>query len=193
MTIEMQDRDYEIIQFLKEFKVADSKIIADLFFSGCKNSILVANRRLKKLVDNKKINRNVDRKILEGYLYYPKGISKPSNWKHSLEITRLYVNLVKKYQVVKYKREYEIRYSNGKLLRADLMAVLKINGKLIPYLFEIDLKAPYNKKYDEYIINGYWKNKFPCPPTIVSISRFKHVKSNCNVKLIPVDYEELVL
>ena len=79
------------------------------------------------------------------------------------------------------------------MLRADLMAVLKINGKLIPCLFEIDLKAPYNHKYDEYITNGYYKNKFPCPPTIVSISRFKHVKSNCNVKLIPVNYEELVL
>ena len=193
MTIEMQDRDYEIINFVKEFKVADSKIIAEMFFSGCKNSILVANRRLKKLTEAKKINRNVDRKILEGYLYYPRGISKPTNWKHSLEITRLYVNLVKKYQVVKYKREYEIRYSNGKLLRADLMAVLKINGKLIPCLFEIDLKAPYNKKYDEYIQGKYYLNKFPIEPQVVSVSRFKHVKSNCNVKLISVNYEELVL
>ena len=193
MTIKLQDRDIEIIQFLKEFKVADSKIIADLFFSDSKNKILVTNRRLKKLTEAKKINRNCDRQMLEGFIYYPKGSKKPTNWKHSLEITRLYLNLVKNYKVVKYKREYEIKYSNGKLLRSDFMCVLNINDKLIPFIFEINLNRPYNHKYDEYIQGKFYLNKFPVEPQIVSISRFKHVKSNCNVKLIPVDYEELLL
>ena len=57
----------------------------------------------------------------------------------------------------------------------------------MPFLFEIDLKSPYNYKWDEYITKGYYKTKFPIAPTVVSISRFNHVKSNIDVRLVKQD------
>ena len=184
MSTRLTERDYQIIEFIKEFKAVTADDIAELYFANSNNKQALARRRLLKISEAKPLN--IYRKdILHPNIYYFN--NRPINLKHTLLITKLYVHLKTHYNILKYSREYEIKYSIGKALRCDLMTVILINNKPIPYIFEIDIKAPYNKKYDDYILNNYYKTKFPIPPTIVSISKFNTVKSNTDVKLINID------
>lgn len=170
----MTDRDYKIIEFIKEFKIVSSSTIARLYFP----SLATAERRLKKLVDHKKLLRTRDN-IISEYVYY---IKKPTNLKHCILIAEVYSKLAtnKDIQVIKYKREYEIKF-RAKTLRTDLMAVIKSNNKLIPILIEIDLTKSYKDKYTEYINSKYYQQKFPMIPVIVVVSN-RTPKANIPVK-----------
>ena len=161
--IKLNDRDMKVINFVKEFKAVSASTIARLYFP----SLATAERRLRKLVDNKKLYRSRDN-ILSEYIYYTK---KPTNIKHCLKIAEVYSLLTTNndIQLIKYKREYEIKYRN-KSLRADLMAVIKSNGKLLPVLIEIDLTKAYNNKYTEYINSKHYQQLFPIVPKIIVIS-----------------------
>lgn len=161
--MKMTDRDYKIIEFIKEFKIVSSSTIARLYFP----SLATAERRLKKLVDHKKLFRTRDDVISE-YIYY---IKKPTNLKHCILIADVYSKLAtnKNIQLIKYKREYEIKF-RAKTFRTDLMAVIKSNNKLIPILIEIDLTKSYKDKYTEYINSKHYQQKFPMIPVIVVIS-----------------------
>ena len=160
----MTDRDYAIIEFIKEFKCVSTTTITRLFFA----SQATAERRLKKLVEAKKIHRTRDSVISE-YIYYIK--TRPTNIKHCLIIADIYsrIKTHPDYQLIKYKREYELKY-NSKSLRTDLMAVIKINHKLVPLLVEIDLTKKYKNKYSEYINSGYYQQKFGVKPEVLVIS-----------------------
>ena len=181
--VEITTRDLEIINFIKNYKCVTSKMIADLYFSEANNNIMLSNRRLNKIAQVKKLNKYRENVLSPNIWYFGK---RPVNLKHTLTIAELYVHLKTHYNCIKIEHEYQIKYGNGKSLRADLMAVININ-KPLSFLFEVDLKAPYNYKWDEYITQGYYKTKFPTPPRIISISRFNHVKSNIDVKLIKQD------
>lgn len=172
--MKMTDRDYKIIEFIKEFKIVSSSTIARLYFP----SLATAERRLKKLVDHKKLLRTRDN-IISEYVYY---IKKPTNLKHCILIAEVYSKLAtnKDIQVIKYKREYEIKF-RAKTLRTDLMAVIKSNNKLIPILIEIDLTKSYKDKYTEYINSKYYQQKFPMIPVIVVVSN-RTPKANIPVK-----------
>lgn len=171
--MKMTDRDFKIIDFIKEFKCVSTTTIARLYFP----SLATAERRLKKLVDHKKILRTRDN-IISEYIYY---IKKPTNVKHCYIIAEVYSKLAtnKDIQLIKYKREYEIKY-RAKTLRTDLMAVIKSNNKLIPILIEIDLTKSYKDKYTEYINSKYYQQKFPMIPKIISISN-RTPKSSINI------------
>ena len=171
----MTDRDYKVIEFIKEFKCASTTTLTRLFFT----SQATAERRLKKLVEHKKLHRTRDN-ILSEYHYYIK--KRPTNIKHSLIIADIYSRLMSEQsiQMIKYKREYEIKFKS-KSLRADLMAVIKTsNNKLIPLLVEIDLTKAYKDKYKEYIDSKHYQQKFPIEPTIIIISD-KTPKTNSNI------------
>lgn len=161
--MKMTDRDYKIIEFIKEFKAVSTTTIARLYFP----SLATAERRLKKLVEHKKLLRTRDDVISE-YYYYTK---KPTNIKHCLIIADIYSKLTtdSNIQLIKYKREYEIKF-RAKTLRTDLMVVIKSNNKLIPVLIEIDLTKSYKNKYDEYINQYYYRQLFPMEPVIVVVS-----------------------
>ena len=171
--MKMTDRDYKIIEFIKEFKIVSTTTIARLYFP----SLATAERRLKKLVDHKKLLRTRDN-IISEYVYY---IKKPTNLKHCILIAEVYSKLAtnKDIQLIKYKREYEIKF-RAKTLRTDLMAVIKSNNKLIPILIEIDLTKSYKDKYTEYINSKYYQQKFPMIPKIISISN-RTPKSSINI------------
>lgn len=161
--MKMTDRDYKIIEFIKEFKAVSTTTIARLYFP----SLATTERRLKKLVEHKKLLRTRDDVISE-YYYYTK---RPTNIKHCLIIADIYSKLAtnKDIQLIKYKREYLIKY-RVKELRTDLMVVIKSNNKLIPILIEIDLTKAYKDKYTEYIQSKYYTQLFPMAPKIISIS-----------------------
>ena len=164
MKILMTDRDIQIIEFIKEFKAVKASTIARLYFP----SLATAERRLKKLVESHKLHRTRENVISE-YIYYIK--RKPTNVKHSLIIADIYSKLMteQSIQLIKYKREYELKYRNI-TLRVDLMAVIKINNKLVPLLVEIDLTKKYKNKYSEYINSGYYQQKFGAEPEVLVIS-----------------------
>lgn len=171
--MKMTDRDYKVIEFIKEFRIASASTIARLYFP----SLATAERRLKKLVDNRKLYRTRDDVISE-YVYYTK---KPTNIKHSLMIADIYSKLAtnKDIQLIKCKREYEIKF-RAKTLKADLMAVIKSNNKLVPILIEIDLTKAYKDKYTEYINSKYYQQKFPIVPKLIVISN-RTPKSSINI------------
>ena len=188
------ERDIQVLETIKYFKCGNVKLLADLHFEG-KNKVLLCQKRMKTLYDLGKVNRSKRNDCLEPYIYWKNG-RMPTNYKHSLKILELYVHLKKNYDIIKHEREYEIKYGNGKSLRADLMAVININGKPTPYLFEVDLSHCYNNKYTEYIEKGYYKTKFPVPPKIISISRFTVAKTTTQVPVTVIKQdkiEELVL
>ena len=182
---EITERDREILAFISEFKCVNSDIIAQLFFSDANNKVMLANRRLRKLFEIGKLNRSKRTDILEPYLYY-KG-SKPSNYKHSLLIAKAYIDISNKYEIVKYKREYEVKYNN-KTLRADLMAIAKDDkGKLRAFIIEIQNAKQYKNKWSEYISNGYYKAKFGVEPEIIVYSRFSSYTSSIPIEFIKIE------
>ena len=171
--IKLTDRDYKVISCIKEYKIAKTSTIERLFF----NSKATCEKRLTKLVEIKKLYRYREN-ILSEYCYY---VKRPTNIKHSLLISDIYSRLTTEYKVVKCKREYEIKYRN-KSIRADLMAVIQLNNKLVPLLFEIDLSKSYDNKYTEYISKYYYKQLFPIEPTIVVISNRTPKNAEISIK-----------
>lgn len=172
MSLQMTSRDYEIINFLKEFKCASTSTIQSLFFI----SQQTCERRLSILVKHGKLKRDRN-DILSEYYYYIK--RKPINLKHTLYISKLYALIKRDYEVIKYRSEYSIKYRNTEL-KSDLMTVLRVGDRLVPMLFEIDLSKAYKEKYTEYITSNYYKFKFPTPPIIISISN-KTPKSSIKI------------
>lgn len=172
--MKMTNRDFKIIDFIKEFKCVSTTTIARLYFP----SLATAERRLKKLVENKKLLRARDN-IISEYVYY---IKKPTNLKHCILIAEVYSKLAtnKDIQLIKYKREYEIKF-RAKTLRTDLMAVIRTkDNKLVPILIEIDLTKSYKDKYTEYINSKHYQQKFPMIPVIVVVSN-RTPKSSINI------------
>ncbi len=182
MNVKLTDRDKNIIQFLKQYKCADTHTLAKLFFQNTKSSQILCERRLKRLVDAGHLRRwRAD--ILHPYIFYCN--KRPTNIVHSTMISSVYAELMTKYQVVKIEKEYEVRYKASKL-RTDVMAILRIDGKLKPLFIELDLSGAMKNKYDIYINENYYQQKFGVKPTIISISKFKP-KSSIPVKHIPLD------
>ena len=161
-TIKLTQRDIEIINFIKEYKIADTETLTTLFFP----SQATCEKRLRKLVEARKLNRYRE-DILHSYVYY-KG-QRPTNIKHTLAISKVYSMLSSCYQIVKCRREYEFRYLN-KCLRADLFVVIKVKDKLIPIIVEVELCKTYKHKYDDFINSKYYQKYFPIEPIIVVVS-----------------------
>ena len=160
--LKLTQRDIEIINFVKEYKAVDINTIARLYFP----SLATAEKRLRKLVEARKLNRS-RANILEPYVYYLK--SKPTNLKHSLALSQVYSLLQSNYEVVKCRREWQCKYYS-KTLQPDLMLVIRRYGKLYSLFIEVDLSKKYNEKYTSYIKSGYYKMIFPTPPIIIVIS-----------------------
>ncbi len=180
--LKMTDRDKDIISFLRQYKCADTHTIAKLFFSDAKSSQILAERRMKKLSEFGKCNR-WRKDILSPYIFYIG--SRPTNYNHSCYISEVYANLMNKYEVVKIEREYELKFNKYKV-RSDLMAVVRINGKLVPLLIEVDLSSAMKDKYDLFINDNYYQQKFPMKPIVISISRFTP-KSSLSIKHITLE------
>ena len=183
MTLKMTDRDYEVLEFIKNYKVADTDTIARLYFP----SIATAEKRLRKLVEAKKLNRFRE-DILHPYVYYKN--SKPTNLKHSLAIARVYSILKSEYEVVKCKREWQCKYYS-KTLQPDLMLVIRRYGKLFSLFIEVDLSKKYNEKYTSYIKSGYYKMTFPTPPIIIVISN-RTPSSNIDITWLKLNEVEKI-
>lgn len=176
--IKLTDRDYEVLSFIKEYKCADTDTLTRLFFQ----SKPTCEKRLRKLVECNKLNRYRE-DILHPYVYY-KG-QRPTNIKHSLAIARVYSILQSEYEVVKCKREYQLKYYN-KVLQCDLLVVIRRYGKLYPIIVEIDLTKCYSSKYDSFINTKYYQQYFPSEPIVLVISN-RTPKANTSITWLRLD------
>ena len=87
--IVLNDRDEKIIEFLKEYKCANTSTLATIFFNGSKRP---CNRRLKNLREHGFINSSQEFVCLEQIHYVGK---KPTQLKHSTILTNFIAKLHK--------------------------------------------------------------------------------------------------
>lgn len=174
--IELQARDIEIINTIKEFKAIRANELASLYFEG-KNALLLCQRRLTKLTENKKQLRRWRASILEPYYYY--WGSKPKQLVHMAKVAEVYAHLKKHYDILKYTVEKEFKFGNGKSLRADLMVILRTEANDIKVLLvEVNRSHIYSYKWDSFILDGYYKQFMPSEPIILDVSKFASYKTN---------------
>ena len=117
MGIRLTNRDIQIIEFLKEFRVASTSDLMELFNFNQSG----INRRMKQLMeefkDIKKIDYNptynfyndkYERKLKNENVYYWKRKSK--SIEHDLLINKVYMELLnnKDFVIKEFKREYSL-------------------------------------------------------------------------------------
>jgi hypothetical protein len=168
----LTNRDYEIVDFINKFKVANSFQIQKVF----NMSQTVANRRLRQIVKNKEIDRMRDYCSMN-YLYYTE---KPT--KHKLIATEFYSRLVN-VDIIKFEREYVVGN-----IRSDIYCECKYNDYMYFMFVEIQLSniEPDIKKYEDYYYSGDWKEKFKVFPRIIVISD-RIFKINSELKIIQIN------
>ena len=127
--VKLQDRDVQIIDFLKNNKVADTMTLSHIFFNG---SLRSCQHRLKKLCDNGDL-KVFRENILSQNIYYVK--KKPSSYKHALKVTQFIAELHKLgIEILKIKTPYAI----GNMI-ADSLIVCRVNGDVKILWLEIEL------------------------------------------------------
>ena len=164
----LNKRDYEIIEFIKEFKVATTSTIANMFFP----SLRTAQRRLKYLAEHGYIKAYQEHITLEKIYYINK---RPSQLKHSLILSSFISELKKaNIDILKYKVHFKI----GNVI-SDCLLVLNYNNKNYIYLVEVENTKAFNLvKYEDLYYSRAYKEKLPTFPNIVAISNRTVKKSN---------------
>ena len=184
--IVITDRDKEIIQFLKDFKVATTTIISDLYFNS---SLRPCQRRLKYLYEHGYIKSYQENVITEKIHYTRK---KPINLKHALVlsefISKLKVNNIK---LLKYKVPYKIDH-----VIADAFVAINMNGQNKIYCVEVENRKKFDlDKYEKLYYSRKWKDIFPVFPDIIVISDKPVINSTkfniINIKLNLSNIDEL--
>lgn len=174
-------RDYEVIDFVKEFKVADTDVISSLFFP----SLQMCQRRLKEIVDNNKLKRTRD-SINHKYIYYHK---QPQQIKHSLIVSNFYCKLKNITDIPKFK--IEPVYND---IRPDASFVYSDNGCYKVGLLEVELsnKGFDWNKYVRFCSHDNYKPFMTVPPNLFIISdKVKPIETNFNYKIIDLDMSNL--
>lgn len=174
--IVITDRDKEIIQFLKDFKVASTNTISDLFFNS---SLRPCQRRLKYLCEHGYINSYQENVITEKIHYLKK---KPTNLQHALILSEFISKLkINKIEVIKYKVPYKLEN-----IIADAFIAIRINNKNLIYFVEVENTKQFDlEKYEKLYYSRNWKDIFPIFPGIIVISD-KPIKVNNKFNIISI-------
>jgi len=169
-------RDYEIIDFVKEFKAVDTDTISRLFFP----SRSACQKRLKAMHDENVLKRARD-SINDCYIYYHK---QPKQLRHSLLVSRFYAELQKRTRVLKFS--IEPVYDN---IRPDAAFVYSVGGASRLGLLEVELS---NKgfdwfKYDRFFASENYKRFMTVKPVLFIVSDKVSLRPNAPCKTIIVD------
>ncbi|WP_051534132.1 replication-relaxation family protein [Desulfitibacter alkalitolerans] len=177
-------RDRRILEAINKHGVLDTDQIEVLFFNGIKNSKRIAQKRLLKLYETKKIKRGRD--IPGAPFYYYSG-KKSDQLDHLLSVNWVYIwtmaNLRSWEQLLSFEYEQDYR-----ILRCDCFvgisnAVTKENKF---YFVEVDLGSnPFDKvsKYNNLYQSGeysgaWWVPKTNRFPAILVVTNSKNRKTN---------------
>ena len=172
------DRDKQIMEFLKEFRVASTSDLMELFGFNQPN----CNRRLKILMeefkDIKKIEYNptynfyndkYKAKLKNENVYYWR--RKTSSMEHDLLINKFYIELLNQskdnnFIIKEFKREYRIELDDFTVI-PDAYILIEYKGKEYEYLLELENNKNFNyKKYYKLEQEGIL-----VPPIVVCTNR----------------------
>lgn len=171
----LTNRDRQIIEFLKEFRVVSTSDLMELFGFNQPN----CNRRMKMLMeefaDIKKMEYNPKYnfysndykcRLKNENVYYWKRKSK--SVEHDLLINKFYIELLKgvDYKVKEFRREYRIMVEDFTVI-ADAYILIEYKGKEYEYLLELENNKSFNyKKYYKLEQEGIL-----VPPIVVCSNR----------------------
>lgn len=174
--VKLTDRDINLIEFLKENKVADTNTLSTIFFNS---SLRSCQHRLKKLVDNGDI-KAFRPDILSQNIYYVK--KKPTSFKHALKVTQFIAELHKLgIEILKIKTPYKC----GNMI-ADSLIICRINGDVKILWLEVELCKFFNiSKYETMYYSRKWKEVLPTFGSIVVVTD-KKVKTNNTFNIIKI-------
>jgi DNA-binding Lrp family transcriptional regulator len=181
----MTSRDFDIMDFLTDYKIATTSTLATKFFS----SETRCRKRMKQLYDNKRVKR-ARLSLNHDYMYY---VTKPSSqYMHYLLITEFYGELMKKCNVLKFTKPKQL----GNII-PDSTFLYEIDNK--QYLGILEVEKSNNgfnyEKYEKFYKAGVYKEYFPYMPSVYVVCRFAKLPQNTSVKYIKIktDMSDLVL
>ena len=171
----LTNRDIQIIEFLKEFRVASTSDLMELFNFNQSG----INRRMKQLMeefrDIKKIEYNPTHnfysdkykcKLKNENVYYWKRKSK--SIEHDLLINKVYMELLnnKDFVIKEFKREYRITLDDFTVI-VDGYILIEYRGREYEYLLELENNKNWNyKKYYKLEQEG-----IILPPLVICTNR----------------------
>ncbi|MDF2588200.1 MAG: hypothetical protein K0S41_2041 [Anaerocolumna sp.] len=182
----MTTRDYQIVNFITDFKVATTSTIAEVFFP----SIYACYKRLAVMYDENVIKRTRDF-VSQEYIYHVKK-TPPKQLKHSLLVTDFYRELHKKAEILNFK--IEPVYGD---IRPDAIFGYKSHGMIYMGLLEVEIshKGFNSNKYEKFYISDNYKNHYPIMPTVFIVGDNVKLPDKCNVKykVIKTDFSNFKL
>ncbi|MBB6214942.1 hypothetical protein HNQ80_001027 [Anaerosolibacter carboniphilus] len=142
-------RDLSVIDAIEKYKIMRTSTIAKLYFP----SLLMAQKRLKTMVENKEVKRMRDLTTKE-YCYY---IRKPKQWRHSLLTTDFYAAASELIDIVSFQSEVTIEH-----LRCDGLIAYRHRGKGYVAFLEVQISnTPLDvEKYKKLLYSGAYKQYF---------------------------------
>ena len=172
----LTDRDKEIIQFLKDFKVANTTTISDLYFNS---SLRPCQRRLKYLCEHGYI-KSYQENVISEKIHYLK--RKPTNLQHALILSKFISKLkLDGIEIIKYKVPFKIEN-----LIADAFIAIKKDNKNYIYFVEVENTKKFDlEKYEKLYYSRKWKEILPIFPGIIVISD-KPVRANNKFNIINI-------
>lgn len=178
--VRLQQRDNEIIEFLKNCKCADTFTIHSIFFKDCK--IRTTQIRLQKLEEAGYI-KSFREDILKPKIYYVR--NKPKSYKHAIKVSQFIGELHKQnIEILKYKVPYKV----GNII-ADGLLVIRVNEDVKILFLEVELQKYFNlNKYNDLYYSRSWQEVFPVFPKIVVVSD-KRVDTDKKFNIAKIDTE----
>ena len=190
MGIRLTNRDIQIIEFLKEFRVASTSDLMELFNFN-QSSV---NRRMKQLMEEFKDIKKIDYnptynfyndkykcKLKNENVYYWKRKSK--SIEHDLLINKVYMELLnnKDFVIKEFKREYRITLDDFTVI-VDGYILIKYRGREYEYLLELENNKNWNyKKYYKLEQEG-----IILPPLVICTNR--RIVNYCkNLEIIKIE------
>lgn len=181
--IKLQDRDYELIEFLNNNKCADTESLSHIFFNS---SLRSCQHRLKKLSNIGEV-KSFRENILTQNIYYTK--RKPSSYKHALKVTQFIAELKKlDIEILKIKTPYAI----GNMI-ADSLIICRFNEDVKIIWLEVELTKFFNlTKYEDLYYSRKWKEVLPSFGSIVVVSDKKvNTNNTFNIIKLKTDFSNI--
>ncbi len=160
----LQEKDREILSFIRKFHCVKTKHIMMEFYNECKQARYLTCRKMKKLWEGKFVKRN--RNLFEDYIYY---FNKSKQERHHLIVADLYFKLKECGKLDCFDVECVIED-----IRPDTVCKLEYGKDEYWFCFEVHLSNNDYKdsieKYKNLYYSGMWKKYFEWFPIVVFIS-----------------------
>ena len=166
--MKIQERDLQIIDFIKRVVVADTSTIHKIFFSNC--SIRSCQKRLQKLEEGKYI-KSFRETILDQKIFYIN--RKPSSYKHKIVFSKLIGEMTSQgIEIIKYKTPLKLHN-----IIADGFIIYKTDTVKMAFV-EVERCKNFNiKKYEDLYYSRAWRSNFEQFPGII-VASDKKVNTN---------------